>query len=389
MLEGFAGQEVALRLVANALQRDEVPHAYLVAGPRWLGKRRAALSLGRLLACHAPRLESTDGPTPCGECRSCVLPFGPGTHHDLVVIEPEAPPAKTAATDEASGEASAESVIAVASGVIRVEQIRDAERRLSRSLVAGRRRVCVVPDAERMCRVASAGNAFLKTLEEPPPHTAIVLTASNPADLLPTIVSRCLMLPFHPLSAEQLARAMCWVEGGAGVAESEAALAAALSCGRLGLAELMVREPGLRQVRDRVLTILRESWLGGGLGSLRGPEEVHSLCVEWWTRTAGAGAAGELGATGRERAVRAAAPELLAFMEGYIRDVMAFRVGARSGLQNPDRAEDVAADAQRFSPEGLIARLRALARTRRALAANASSRLALEVALARMRNLPR
>ena len=76
-------------------------------------------------------------------------------------------------------------------------------------------------------------------------------------------------------------------------------------------------------------------------------------------------------------------------MEGYIRDVMAVRVGATSGLQNTDRAADVAADAGRFSPQGLRARLRALGRTRRALAANASSRLALEVALATMRTLPR
>lgn len=389
MLEGFAGQEVALQLVANALRRDEVPHAYLIAGPRWLGKRSAALSLGRLLACHAPRLEPPDGPLPCGDCPSCVLPFGPGTHHDLVIIEPEASPAKSVSTGETGDEASAETAIAVATGVIRVEQIRDAERRLNRSLVAGKRRVCVVPEAERMCRTASAGNAFLKTLEEPPPQTAIVLTASNPADLLPTIVSRCLILPFHPLRAEQLAAALRWGGEGDAVAENEAVLAAALSGGRLALARLMVREPELRRVRDRVLALLRRSWLDGGLRSLRGPEELHGLCVEWWMRTAGVGAAGELGATGRERAVRAAAPELLAFMEGYIRDVMAVRVGSRSGLRNPDRAVDLAADAERFSPEGLIARLRALARTRRALGANASSRLALEVALATMRTLPR
>ena len=356
---------------------------------QWLGKRRAALSLGRLLACHAPQLDPPVGPVCCGICRSCVLPFGPGTHHDLVCIEPEASAAKRTGSGEADGEVGAEAAVAVATGVIRVDQVRDAERRLSRSLVAGKRRVCVVPDAERMCRAAAAGNAFLKTLEEPPPQTAIVLTASNPADLLPTIVSRCLILPFHPLRPEQLVPELRWGGEGGEAAEDQVSLAAALSNGRLDLAELMLREPELRRVRDRVVAILRESWLGGGLRSLRAPDELHGLCVEWWARTAGAGAVGELGATGRERAVRAAAPELLAFMEGYIRDVMAVRVGATSGLQNTDRAADVAADAGRFSPQGLRARLRALGRTRRALAANASSRLALEVALATMRTLPR
>jgi DNA polymerase III subunit delta' len=381
MLQGFGGQRVAARIIANVLKRETVPHAYLIAGPRGTGKAEAALSLGRLLACHAPEGETEAALHPCGRCPSCVLPFRAGAHHDLVTIEPE-PPKKKASSSE--GGPSAGEQLDVATGVIRVEQVREAERTLNRSLVAAKRRICIVPDAERMCRTASAGNAFLKTLEEPPRQTVIIMTTSNLTELLPTILSRCLVLPFGPLGDDVLTAEL--LRAGPGPAsEEQARLAARVSAGRRSLAQRLLSVPDMARVREEALEVLRQGIEGDPLSLLRAPDTLVSLCVRWWSAAAGTVLAGDEGQNARERMVRSAAADVLGIMESYLRDAMLLAGGAgEDQVANSDRLTELREDARRWPSSVPVQALRVLSMTRRIVSQNVSSRLAFEVAFLKL-----
>ena len=113
---------------------------------------------------------------PCGQCGSC-LRIAAGIHPDITLIQPEA-------------------------GVIKIGEIRNLCRILSMKPFEGHERVAILSDAHLMNPPAS--NALLKMLEEPPEQTLLILTARQSADLLPTIVSRCLHIRFNPVSRPAL-----------------------------------------------------------------------------------------------------------------------------------------------------------------------------------------
>jgi len=382
VLEGFRGQNVASRIVANVLARDAVPHAYLLFGQRGLGKRAAALSLGRLLACHAPRLDAPSVPEPCEVCPSCVLPFRPGGHHDLVCVEPEAPDGKSR---DGAGTGSGAMPAGIAGGIVKVEQVREAERRLNKSRVAGKRRICIIPDAERMCRVPAAGNAFLKTLEEPPARTVVILTSGNMAELLPTMVSRCLLLPFVPLVESDLVDLLAAERDGSSDRRSRERLAARIAGGRPELARALLCRPNALALRDRALDVLHRALRGDRLASLRDPDELCDVCVEWWLEASGTDAEDAPPAQGRERLIRAAAPEVLSLLESYMRDMIACAVGVPGdSLANGDRVAELREAAALFSPAQIRECRSILGRARRAVGQNANCRLAFEAALLQM-----
>ncbi len=162
------GQERALAILANALERDRVSHAYLFVGPEGVGRETTALSFFWRLLCEKGWA--------CGECKPC-LKFLRGVHPDFYVLKP-------------------------AGKSIKIEQIRTLEAKLHLHPVEGKHRLVLLPAAETLTR--EAANALLKSLEEPPLHTVFVLIAQTSEALLPTIVSRCQLLRFRPLSTSQV-----------------------------------------------------------------------------------------------------------------------------------------------------------------------------------------
>ena len=156
------GHDAAAAHLATLLT-DAPPHALLIVGPRGAGAGTLARDAVATLMCGAP----VNG-GPCGECRSCRL-IASGSHTDLVVISP------TGASDE-----------------IGIEPIRALAAGLALFSVEGGRRIALIERADRMNEAAQ--NALLKTLEEPPSRTHVILAAAEDSRLMPTIRSRCAVI---------------------------------------------------------------------------------------------------------------------------------------------------------------------------------------------------
>ena len=200
-------QEVRRRLV-QARDAGRLPQVILISGPAGVGRQRLALWLAQLVLCERPAAE------PCGECRTCrlVLDLAHSDVHWFVPI-----PRPKAADPQKQADEAAEAI-----GQIMAERrkqplwgapdgmashalasVRLLQKRASLTAVEGGRRVFIIGDAERMVPQESspdAANAALKLLEEPPADALIVLTASDPRGLLPTIRSRAVPLRLGPLS---------------------------------------------------------------------------------------------------------------------------------------------------------------------------------------------
>lgn len=192
-------------------RRERMPHALLVSGRAGIGKVEFARSLARSLLCESPidRLA-------CGQCPSCHW-FGQGNHPDFRAIVPEA--AEESDTEPVEGEAAKEA--GKKSLVIKIDQIRAIREFIALSTHRAGYRVLVLHPAESL--QPAAANALLKTLEEPPPATVIVLVSDRPARLLATIRSRCESVVLRAPARE---KALAWLATQEAV-EPEGALALA------------------------------------------------------------------------------------------------------------------------------------------------------------------
>jgi DNA polymerase-3 subunit delta' len=196
------GHRHLLDLMAGAVARGSLPPSLIFAGPRGVGKRTAAVALAQLVNCPAPG----PGPDACGACASCSR-IARLVHADVLTVEP--------------GD----------TGVIKVDQIRDAVERTGYRPFEGRRRVVIVDEADAM--LSEAQNALLKTLEEPPSTSMFVLVTSSPDELLPTVRSRCQRLRFGRLTAGDIAAVLMQSHE---YSPADAYAAASAADGSLGLA---------------------------------------------------------------------------------------------------------------------------------------------------------
>jgi DNA polymerase III subunit gamma/tau len=165
------GQEHVVRTLRNAVEQGKVHHAYLFVGSRGTGKTSMAKILAACLNCaHGPTT------SPCGTCESCVA-IANATSLDVIEM------------DAASNNS--------------VDDIRDLRERVAYAPVSGRHKVYILDEAHMLS--PQAWNAFLKTLEEPPPRTIFVLATTEAQKVLPTVVDRCHRFDFGRPTVEQVA----------------------------------------------------------------------------------------------------------------------------------------------------------------------------------------
>jgi DNA polymerase III subunit gamma/tau len=173
------GQEHVVRTLSNAIEQGKVHHAYLFVGSRGTGKTSMAKILAASLNCeHGPTIQ------PCGVCESCVTIAAASS---LDVIE----------MDAASNNS--------------VDDIRDLREKVAYAPISGRHKVYILDEAHMLS--TAAWNAFLKTLEEPPPHTVFVLATTEANKVLPTVVDRCHRFDFGRPTVTQIASVLRRVAG--------------------------------------------------------------------------------------------------------------------------------------------------------------------------------
>jgi DNA polymerase-3 subunit delta' len=219
----IVGNAWAVDMLKKHVTNGTTRHAYLFAGPPGLGRRTLALRFAQALNCPTP-VET--GPSACGQCRDCRQ-IAAMQHPDLTVVQAESE-----------------------GGTLKVDQIREARRALNLKPYQARYRVALFLRFQEAND--NAANALLKTLEEAPSYAVLILTADNPEQLLPTIVSRCEVLRLRPLQVEEVIKTL----ESRGVESGQAKLIAHVSGGRFGYALRLLEDESLLERREERLNDL-------------------------------------------------------------------------------------------------------------------------------------
>ncbi|MBI4710788.1 MAG: DNA polymerase III subunit [Nitrospirae bacterium] len=250
-LKNIIGQERALGMLRGCITKNRLAHAYLFTGDAGIGKRLTAVNFAKALNCRERVMsyelgvkrekQNSELRTPdseliidcCDECPSCIK-IDKAIHPDVFFIAPEGD-----------------------GGQITIKIIRELEEHLSYKSFEGRWKVAVIDIAENLNQ--SAANAFLKTLEEPPAHSLLILISSRPELIPDTIRSRCQTVRFSPLPLEKMTELLKQE-----TQDTNHKLRSLLSAGRLGdaLSEDMIgrRDDSLDMLKSLRGNIEGASW---------------------------------------------------------------------------------------------------------------------------------
>ena len=175
------GHQRECEFLKSAVRRERLPHALLFSGPDGIGKRSVAAALAAWLQCEA------GGDDACGDCAACRQ-AGAGTHPDVQLV-----------------------AVAPGKKEIGIDRMREIKKFMQLRPLRGKAKIAIIDDAHAL--TAAAQNAVLKTLEEPPDRSFLILIANNPDGLLPTVRSRCQRVQFVPLPSDTVAEILVTAHG--------------------------------------------------------------------------------------------------------------------------------------------------------------------------------
>ena len=265
-LKDILGQERALEILKGCIAKNRLAHAYLFAGESGIGKRLTAINFAKTLNCQKRVMsyelgvksekQNSELRTPnselltqidcCDKCPSCTK-IDKAIHPDVFFIQPEGD-----------------------GGQIKIEIIRGLEEALSYKAYEGRWKIAIIDEAENLNQ--SAANAFLKTLEEPPEHSILILISSMPELISETIRSRCQRINFSPLPLKMMVELL--MQNSKLKDLRKPALLGMLSCGRPGraLSEDLIDKRN--RLLDRFKSLL-------GMGDINAWDDRDSM-EEWF-----------------------------------------------------------------------------------------------------------
>lgn len=320
-----------------ASQRAGPSHAYLFLGMQQVGKTTLARAFAAALLCTA------GGLAPCGQCRACML-MRRGSHPDFHLIQPTS---REGAVDRDNGE-------------LRTDQANALVHDAALRPLEGRWRIFLVQDMH--LANASFSNKILKTLEEPPPQTILLLTATDRQEVLPTIASRCQILELRPLDRAGVAAAL-QDDGAAGAAEAD--LLARLANGRMGWALDQLRQPERRKERTERLDTLHR---------LLGADRIERLDFA-------AALAAKRDRDNREMF------GMLALWTAWWRDVMLVQAGCEDAISNVDQIDALRSHAAALDSGAVRAALQTIRQIEGYLHHTVNVRLALDVLMLKLPRL--
>ncbi len=316
------GQEELVAHLQNALETNQVSHAYMVEGERHTGKMMLAEAFAASLLCEKKGIE------PCGQCLSCRQAAS-HNNPDIRYITHEKP------------------------NLISVNDIREQlNKDVYMRPYAGTHKIYIIDEAEKMNEAAQ--NALLKTIEEPPDYVVIILLSANRENFLDTVRSRCVILPIRPVKDEIIKKHLILKMG---LPDYSADIAAAFAQGNVGRAELIAVDEDFNELRSDAVGFINRVRT---IPSYEMMEEVEEI----------------------EKKYKARAEEYLDLLVIWFRDVLLYKsVGAEGKLIYRD--DIYIAQIKRFANSTSFANLNvifsALDSARARLRANVSFRLVMEL----------
>ena len=341
--DSIIDQDLPIRILSTFLQNGTIPHALLFTGREGVGKKTAAVAFA--MACNCTGIRRRDKselgiirqvghefaeirpvkPTSCGECKSCRK-IGNGQHPDIVLVKPSGP-------------------------LIKIDQIRSLCQTLAMKPYEASMRVVILADAQAMNPAAS--NALLKVLEEPPANTILILVATHPSDLLPTVVSRCRHIRFQPIAKKNLEAILVRTHG---FAPADAAIIAAMAGGSLSRALRM----------HRTNWINRRNWLFKELDNLSSDAINRILAL------------GEQLSNNKDDL-----SDSLEVMKSWLRDLAIAKIYPEK-IVNQDQTENLKKASQKMSMASLLEKIETIQTTQSSIQAGTNLRLAVEAMLLKL-----
>ncbi|MEA3328692.1 MAG: DNA polymerase III subunit delta' [Candidatus Omnitrophota bacterium] len=305
------GQEKAIEILTQTVRNSKIPHAYLFSGPRGVGKSLAARQLTKVLNC---REKGSDCCDICPQCRK-IDNFN---HPDVRYLEPVKESRK-----------------------IKIEQVRTLRQAVNLKPYESNIKIWIITEAESMTE--EAGDALLKTLEEPPEDSLLILICSNLSSLLPTIISRCQIVRFEAVGFNSLRKflsASCGIEG------PEANFLASLSNGSPGRA-IELKQADIFKARDEIMDWVINGFEGKESAWVDQPDQMIDRNLD--------------------------------IIISLYRDLLVLREGAPRFLMNIDREKKLVNLKNRYSVKELVRIIETINQIKRLIHQNVNRKVALEV----------